>query len=224
MTIKSWPEQERPREKLLTNGSENLSNAELLAIFLRTGVKGKNAIELACELLTEFGSLRSIFEASPQEFCRHHGLGPAKYVQLQAVLELSRRYLFENIEEIDVLTNLPAAKQYLLAKLGHYKHEIFGCLFLDSKHKVLAFKKLFHGSIDRSEVYPREVIKAALAYHATAVILTHNHPSGDPNPSDMDILVTKHLRKALALVDISVLDHIVIGRRQAISLVEEGAI
>ncbi len=222
MSIKTWPEQERPREKLLALGSEGLSNAELLAIFLRIGSKGKTAVDLARDLLKQFGDLKTLFNLPLQEFCRVRGLGSAKYAQLQAVLEMSRRYLLEDIKSKPFLHSSQATKQYLLALLGQRKKEVFGCLFLDSKHCIIAFQELFQGSIDRADIYPREVVKAALQHNAAAVILAHNHPSGDPEPSQADIQVTKKLRSALHLVEIRVLDHIVVGRNKSVSFVETG--
>jgi len=222
MSIKNWPSNERPREKMLLHGSSVLSDAELLAIFLRTGVKGKTSVDLARQLLTHFGNLRTLLHADLKAFSTIQGVGSAKYIELQAVLELSRRYLFEAVQESEVLENSFKTRQYLMAKLGCYKQEVFACLLLDSKNRMIAFKELFTGSIDRADVYPREVVKAALAHNAVAIIFAHNHPSGDPQPSSSDIALTKQLQAALNLVDIRVLDHIVVGSYQAISFVEQG--
>ena len=170
MSIRDWPAAERPREKLLQHGSGSLSDAELLAIFLRTGVSGKSAVDLARHLLTEFGSLRALLEADLRAFCRQLGLGPAKFSQLQAVLEMSRRHLAERLRRDSALESPQAVRDYLKALLRHEPHEVFGCLFLDSKHRMLAFEVLFRGSIDSASVYPRQVVKRALAHNAAAVI------------------------------------------------------
>lgn len=183
MSIRDWPAAERPREKLLEQGAASLTDAELLAIFLRTGVTGKSAVDLARYLLSEFGSLRALLEADLAGFSQHLGLGPAKYAQLQAVLEMSRRHLAERLRRDSALESPQAVRDYLKAQLRHEPHEVFGCLFLDAKHRVLSFEVLFRGSIDSASVYPRQVVKRALANNAAAVILTHNHPSGVPSPA-----------------------------------------
>lgn len=174
MAITDWPQSERPREKLLLRGSAALSDAELLAIFLRTGCAGKSAVDLARDLLSTFGGLRQLLEASETEFCLAHGLGPAKYVQLQAVLEMSRRHLSETLTRTSAFDSSRAVKQYLSSQLRHKSSEVFAVLFLDSQHRMLSFDELFHGTIDAASVYPREIVKAALKYNAAAVILSHN--------------------------------------------------
>jgi DNA repair protein RadC len=224
MSIKTWPRDERPREKLLLRGAEALSDAELLAIFLRTGVKGKSAVDLARELLQQFGDLQALIKAELKEFCRSLGLGPAKYVQLQAVLEISRRYFFTSVLHKETLNHPRATKQYLLSRLSHRHEEVFACLFLNNKNKVLNFSELFSGTIGCANVYPREIIKHALRNNAAAVIFVHNHPSGDPKPSQADIALTKRLQLTLELVDIRVLDHIVVGNNQVVSLAEMGCL
>ncbi|MBP3864319.1 MAG: DNA repair protein RadC, partial [Pseudomonas sp.] len=170
MSIRNWPAAERPREKLLEHGASSLSDAELLAIFLRTGVSGKSAVDLARHLLMEFGSLRALLEADLRAFCRHLGLGPAKFNQVQAVQEMSRRHLAERLRRDSVLQSPQAVRDYLKSLLRHEPHEVFGCLFMDSKHRMLAFEVLFRGSIDSASVYPRQVVKRALAHNAAAVI------------------------------------------------------
>lgn len=222
MPISNWPEAERPREKLLSRGPAALSDAELLAIFLRTGVTGKTAVDLARDLLSRFGSLRVLLEASQQTFCEAPGLGTAKYVQLQAVLEMNRRYLGEKLERGQALTSPEDTRAYLTARLRDQPREIFCCLFLDTRHRVLAFEELFHGTLDGAAVYPREVVKQALAHNAAAVILAHNHPSGVAEPSQADKALTQRLKDALALVDIRVLDHLVIGDGDITSFAERG--
>jgi DNA repair protein RadC len=211
MAISNWPSAERPREKLINRGAKALSDAELLAIFLRTGVAGSSAVDLARQLLLNYGSLRNILDADAKSFCTHKGLGPAKFVQLQAALEIAGRHFAEKLEHADCLTNPSQTSDYLRAQLRDYDHEVFACLMLDNRNRVIAFRELFRGTIDGASVYPREVVKQALADNAAAVILAHNHPSGVCEPSQADIRITERLQKALALVDIRVLDHVIVG-------------
>ena len=222
MSIRDWPAAERPREKLLEQGSASLSDAELLAIFLRTGVTGKSAVDLARHLLTQFGSLRVLLEADLAQFSKELGLGPAKFAQLQAVLEMGRRHLAERMRRKPALENPQAVRDYLKSMLRHEPHEVFGCLFLDSKHQVLTFEALFRGSIDNTSVHPREVVKRSLANNAAAVILCHNHPSGNSDPSQADQLLTKRLQEALDLIDVRVLDHFIVGEGEPLSMAECG--
>lgn len=222
MSIRDWPAAERPREKLLEQGATSLSDAELLAIFLRTGVAGKSAVDLARHLLSQFGSLRKLLEADLLVFSGELGLGPAKFAQLQAVLEMARRHLAERLRHSSVLENPLAVRDYLKSMLRHEPHEVFGCLFLDSKHRVLAFESLFRGSIDSTSVYPRQVVKRALAHNAAALILCHNHPSGSTDPSQADRKLTKRLQEALDLIDVRVLDHFIIGDGEPLSMAEYG--
>lgn len=222
MAITDWPVHERPREKLLQRGPQALSDAELLAIFLRTGIPGKTAVDLARELLECFGGLRPLLEADYSEFCRGRGLGLAKYVQLQACLEMGRRHLEAKLTRGDALTDPQATQHYLMACLRAYPFEVFSCLFLDNRHRVLAFEELFRGTIDGASVHPREVVKRALAHNAAAVILAHNHPSGVTEPSRADEMITRRLKEALALVDIRVLDHIIVGDGETLSFAERG--
>ncbi|MCU7796697.1 MAG: DNA repair protein RadC [Candidatus Thiodiazotropha sp. (ex Myrtea spinifera)] len=224
MPITDWPIEERPREKLLQRGTASLSDAELLAIFLRTGVAGQTAVDLARSLLNEFGGLRQLLAADQQRFCQGRGLGLAKFAQLQAVLEMSRRYLQEQLIQTDTLSSPQETRRYLQAKLMHYPHEVFSCLFLDNRHRVICFEELFRGTIDGASVHPREVVKRSLEHNAAALILAHNHPSGVAEPSQADRQITAHLKQALALVDIRVLDHIVIGEGEPVSLAERGMI
>lgn len=224
MSIRDWPAAERPREKLLAAGAGALSDAELLAIFLRTGVAGQSAVDLARSLLREFGSLRALLEADLAAFSNCFGLGPAKYAQLQAVLEMGRRHLAERLQRDSALESPQAVRDYLKARLRHEPHEVFACLFLDARHRVLAFEALFHGSIDGASVYPRQVVKRALAHNAAALILTHNHPSGVAEPSAADRSLTIRLKEALALVDVRVLDHFIVGDGEPLSMAEQGLI
>lgn len=222
MAISDWPASERPREKLLQKGAAALSDAELLAIFLRTGVKGKSAVDLARELLHRFGGLRPLLEASEEQFCAALGLGQAKYVQLQAVLEMSRRHLAAQLERGSALENPQAVRQYLAAQLRHESREVFACLLLDNRHRVIRYQPLFYGTINAASVYPREVVALALEQGAAALILAHNHPSGVAEPSQADRQITERLVQALALVEVRVLDHLVIGDGDSISFAERG--
>ncbi len=223
MAITDWPIEERPREKLLQKGASALSDAELLAIFLRTGIRGSSAVDLARQLLSNFGSLRSLLTASHADFCKQKGLGNAKYAQLQAVLEMANRHLSESIQRNDCLTSPADTMTYLRSQLRDQPHEIFACLMLDNRNRVIAFRELFRGTIDGASVYPREVVKQALADNAACVILAHNHPSGVSEPSQADILITKRLKDALAMVDIRVLDHVIVGE-QSLCFSERGLI
>jgi len=222
MPIIDWPEAERPREKLLQRGADALTDAELLAIFLRTGTKGLSAIDLAYKILNEFSSLRNIFNANLDEFTKIKGVGPAKYVQLQAVLEMSSRHLKETIEKQSAITSPHDTRQFLKSQLRDRSYEVFAAIFLDNRHQVIKFEELFRGTIDGASVYPREVVKKALKYNAAAMIVAHNHPSGIAEPSHADEQITQRLNKALALVDIRLLDHLVIGEGEVISLAERG--
>jgi len=222
MTIKDWPEKERPREKLLTAGAASLSDAELLAIFLRHGTRGKTAVDVARDLLLAFDSLSGIIGASHEAFCGHPGLGPGRYVQIQAVLELGRRHMREKLEQVDALTNSELTREYLRARMRDYQHEVFTCLYLDNQHRVVALEELFHGTIDGAAVYPREVVKRSLHNNAAAVIFAHNHPSGVAEPSQADIAITRRLREALNTIDVRVLDHVVVGRTEVVSFAERG--
>lgn len=224
MSIRHWPAEERPRERLLHSGPASLSDAELLAIFLRTGRKGISAVDLARELLTAFDGLRGLLEADRETFAARPGLGDAKFAQLQAVLEMARRHLWESLSRGPALTSPLQTRDYLAARLRHEQHEVFACIFLDNRHRVLRFEELFRGTIDGAAVYPREVVKKALAYNAAALILAHNHPSGITEPSQSDEALTRRLRDSLNLVDIRLLDHLVIGDGDPVSLAERGVL
>ncbi|SEG49926.1 RadC family protein [Vibrio hangzhouensis] len=222
MVLKHLPAESLPREKLINRGSQALSDAELLAIFLRTGTKGMNVLQLADRLLAEFGSLRALFSASQHEFCQHKGLGLAKYVQLQAVLEMSQRYLSERLQRGDGLNSPQHTRHYLLAMLRDRHREAFYVLFLDNQNRVIADEIMFEGTIDAASVYPREVVKRALQHNAASVILAHNHPSGIAEPSQADRRITRRLADALSLVDIRILDHFVVGDGEVVSFAERG--
>ncbi|MCJ8318880.1 MAG: DNA repair protein RadC [Colwellia sp.] len=220
--IKDWPDKERPREKLLNQGANSLSDAELLAIFLRTGVKGCHVVDLARKLLSSFGSIAGIYQATQLEFCAQHGLGQAKYVQLQACLEMSKRFLAEELKQGKVLTSSQATRDYLVTELRHQTREVFAVMFLDNQHQILKFETLFFGTIDAAAVYPRVVVEHALKYKSAAVILTHNHPSGVAEASIADKQITTRLEQALALVDVRVLDHIIVAGNRCYSFAENG--
>lgn len=222
MKLAQWPQAQRPREKLLAQGAEALSDAELLAIFLRTGVAGINAVELSAQLIQRFGGLRAILAARRQEFCAAKGLGDAKFVQLQAVLEMARRYLLEPLQRGSVFNHVQDTRNYLIARLRDEPHEVFAMLLLDAQHRLIAFKPLFQGTIDSAAVHPRVLVKTALDHQAAAVILAHNHPSGVAEPSTADRQITQRIVDAMALMDIPVLDHFVIGDGVAVSFAERG--
>lgn len=224
MSIKNWPARERPRERMLESGAASLSDAELLAIVLGTGVKGRNSLDLARDLLEEFGSLTHIFNSSVDEFCQHDGLGPARYVQMQAMQELILRQMHEQLQERDVMSSSELTREYLRARMRHYPHEVFACLYLDNQHRVVRFEELFTGTIDGAAVYPREVVKRCLHNNAAAVIFAHNHPSGMAEPSHADVAITLRLKSALSTIDVRVLDHIIVGNTEVVSLAERGIV
>ena len=222
MPITDWPLAERPREKLLERGPEALSDAELLAIFLRTGVAGKTAVDVARDLLTEFGGLRPLLAAEREVLCATPGLGDAKYAQFMAALEIGRRHLGETLNRGAALGSSRETRSYLQACLRDRSYEVFCALYLDNRHRVIAFEELFQGTLNGTAVYPREVVKHALRHNAAAVIFAHNHPSGVAEPSRADEVLTLRLKEALALVDIQVLDHIVVGDGEMVSFSERG--
>lgn len=224
MAITDWPEAERPREKLIHKGAAHLSDAELLAIFLRTGIAGKNAVELARELLAHFGSLTKLCMADLATFGQQPGMGPAKYAQLQAVMEMARRALAEQIKQGAIMDSPQSVKDYLRLSMRSKPHEIFVVIFLDAQHRTIATEELFRGTLTQASVYPREVVKRTLFHNAAAVILAHNHPSGLAEPSKADEMLTQSLKQALALVDVRVLDHFVIGSEDVVSFAERGLI
>lgn len=222
MAIKDWPAAERPREKLLQKGAQALSDAELLAIFLRTGVSGMDAVTLARTLLHQYGSLRALLSAEQRDFCRGHGLGEAKFVQLQAVLEMARRHLAQQLERGDALTSPQLTRDYLQASLRDREREIFVILLLDNQHRVIHQEELFQGTLGSASVWPREIVRIVLKHNAAAVILAHNHPSGVAEPSRADRQLTERILSALALIDVRVLDHLVIGDGITVSFAERG--
>ena len=222
MAITDWPASERPREKLLELGVEALSDAELLAIFLRVGVTGKSAVDLARDLLTQFGSLNNIFAAPINELTQVNGIGSSKYSQLQAIFEMSRRALNEQMQVKDILSSPQQVRDYLCLKLGSLTREVFMVLFLDAQNRMIVTEELFTGTLTQTSVYPREVIKRALHHNAASVIFAHNHPSGVAEQSKADEIITAELKKALALVDVRVLDHFIVAGNQTLSFSERG--
>jgi DNA repair protein RadC len=222
MSIQNWLPSERPREKLMEHGPQSLSNAELLAVLFGTGHAGGTAVDLAHQLLARFGSLRELLCAGRTQALEGPGMGPARYCMLQAALELARRHYRESLQVGPALESPETARGFLLAQLRDRPYEVFCCLHLDSRHRLIAFEELFRGTIDGASVHPREVVKAALARNASAVILAHNHPSGVAEPSQADELITARLRDALGLVDIRVLDHLVVGDGRCMSFAERG--
>ena len=224
MGIKDWAIDDRPRDKLLRRGPSALTDAELLAIFLRTGTHGKSAVDLARDLLNDFGSLKALLSADQRRFCQANGLGDAKYAQLQAVMEMARRHFKEALQRGDVLGSPDITRAYLSAQLRGYGYEVFACLFLDNQNRVIESTELFRGTIDAASVYPREVARLALQHNAAAVIFAHNHPSGSNEPSLSDKQITAQLKQAMALLDIRVLDHFIIGDGEPYSFAEHGLI
>jgi DNA repair protein RadC len=219
MAISDWPLAERPRERLLAKGAQTLSDAELLAVVLRTGMRGKSAVDLGRELLSRFKGIAGLFGA---DLSQVKGLGPAKCAQFQAAIELARRSIEEGLKEKTVLTSPGAVRDYLKLALGSRQHEVFVCVWLDAQHRVTACDEAFRGTLTQTSVYPREIVKAALANNAAAVIFAHNHPSGAAQPSQADELLTRNLKEALALVDVKVLDHFIVAGSQTISFAERG--
>lgn len=222
MKLLQWPDHMRPREKLLSHGAEALADAELLAIFLRTGIKGINVVDLSRSLLSEFGSLYGLLSANQQKFCQFRGLGQSKFVQLQASLEIARRYYTETLAKQSVFENVNQTRKFLFSQLRDEANEVFAVLLLDSQHRLIRFKKVFYGTINCANVYPRVLVKLALEHNAAAILLAHNHPSGVAEPSQADKQITRRIVEAMELVDIKVLDHFVTGAGYGVSFAERG--
>ncbi|HEY7963338.1 MAG TPA: DNA repair protein RadC [Steroidobacteraceae bacterium] len=222
MTIRDWPLAERPREKLLERGAHALSDAELLALLLGSGTRGRSAVELARTLIADFGSLRSLLAADGPQALARAGVGPARYAVMQAALELTRRHFREALRLGPALAAPELTRTFLQAQLRDRPYEVFCCLYLDNRHRLIAFEELFRGTIDRAGVHPREVLRQTLLHNAAAVIFAHNHPSGVLEPSQADELITRRLKEALALMDVRVLDHFIIGDGQCYSFSEHG--
>ena len=222
MSIADWPRDERPREKLLARGAGALSDAELLALFIHTGMRGRSAVDVARMALGQTGGLRGLLDLGPERLATIAGIGPARSALITAAVELATRYLEERIRRSDALTSPSDTSQYLCARLRSRPHEVFACLFLDNRHRVISFEEMFRGTIDGASVYPREVAKRALEVNAAAVIAAHNHPSGVAEPSRTDRAITSRLRDAMALIDVRLLDHFVIGDGEVVSFAERG--
>ena len=224
MAIRDWPEDTRPREKLLKRGASTLTDAELVAVFLRTGMVGKSAVDLGRELIAQFGGLGGLCRADKKAACSAPGVGEAKYALLQAVMEMARRTLAEDMQNSDALSTPTAVRDYLRLMLRSKEYEVFCCVYLDAQNRVIAVEELFRGTLTQTSVYPREIIKRALAHNAAALILAHNHPSGVAEPSQADHALTRRLAEALALVDIRVLDHFIVAGATSLSFMEAGHI
>lgn len=211
MTINEWPQHERPREKLLARGPAALSDAELLAVIIGSGTRGKNALDIARSLLKDIGSLREVLNISESELCRYNGLGKVYYSRLQAAVEISRRALMETVKRGDVFSNADSARRFLSLKMRNYESEVFACIFLDKHHRLIQFEELFKGTVDTANIHPRELIKRVLYHNASSVIFVHNHPSGLSEPSAADRHITKELKQTLGAIDVQVLDHLIVG-------------
>jgi DNA repair protein RadC len=222
MSMRDWPENERPREKFIESGPTSLSDAELLALFIRVGSRGRTALDIARDLLNRFGGLRPMLSAPMSELCSIHGLGVSKCVQIQAAREIGVRYLGERLRRGGALESPRDAADYFTMRLRDLPIEVFGCVFLDTRHQVIAYENLFEGTINGASVHAREVVRRVLHHNAAAVIVAHNHPSGVAEPSQADITVTRRLKEALALVDVRLLDHLVVGNGDCVSLSERG--
>lgn len=222
MSINNWPPSERPRERLIEQGAASLTDAELVAILLRTGVAGRSAVDLARGLLAGLGGLTGLFHSSLQQICSQPGVGREKYALFQALRELSQRYMAESLRSRDVLASSASTREYLRARFRHQKSEIFSCLFLNNQHHVVKLEEMFRGTIDGAAVYPREVVRRCLEHNAAAVIFAHNHPSGVAEPSQADIAITRKLKTALETIEVRVLDHFVIGDPEVVSFAERG--
>lgn len=222
MPISDWPIHDRPRDKLLAHGERTLSDAELVAVFLRTGTRKASAVAIARDLLEKFGGLKNLMQAPLLTLMNEHGIGTTKYATLKAAVELGRRYYLHPIEYGDSFTSSAKSRRFVLDQLGHHRTEVFACLFLNTQHRLICFEELFQGSISEAVVYPREVVRRALLYQANAIIIAHNHPSGDITPSDADRFVTESIQNALKLLDIKLLDHIIAGVSATYSFNEHG--
>jgi DNA repair protein RadC len=224
MPIKHWPQEDRPREKLLAKGEAALTDAELIAIFLNTGTKGRTALDIAKELVMEYGGLKKLLRVPATTLIAKHGMGRVKYAALRAAVELGRRYLQEQLPVGTVLNNSRATQQFLADRMRENNNEVFACLFMDNHFRMICFEELFHGTINEANIYPREIVRRGLAHNAAKIILAHNHPSGKANPSAADQEVTQLIKQALSLVDIEVVDHVIIGNPGNFSFAEAGLV
>jgi DNA repair protein RadC len=224
MTMTDWPPADRPREKLLEKGATALTDAELVAIFLHTGTRGQTALDVARQLLVSFGCLKKLLRAPPHEFMRWHGMGNAKYAALQAAVELGRRFISETVPTGSVMTNSRIVQQFLSGQLRHHSNEVFACLFMDNHFRLLSFEEMFQGTVNETNVYPREIVRRALMHNAAKIILAHNHPSGRAEPSEADKEVTRLIQQALGLVEVVVVDHVIVGNPGCFSFAEWGLV
>jgi DNA repair protein RadC len=222
MPITDWPQEDRPREKLLNKGEQALTDAELIAIFIQSGTRGKTALDIAKELLMEFGSLKKMLRAPAHALIQKKGVGNARYACLRAAIEVGRRYLNEQPLSGTVLNSSRMTQKFLADKLREHTNEVFACLFMDNHFRLICFEELFHGTINEANIYPREIVRRGLGHNAAKIILAHNHPSGSPAPSTADQEVTLLIKQALSLVDIDVVDHIIIGNPENYSFAEAG--
>jgi DNA repair protein RadC len=222
MTIKDWPPAARPREKLLREGAQSLSDAELVAVLLRSGRRGVDAVLLAQQLLRACGGVRGLLELDSTRFSALAGCGPATYAVFRAARELNRRYLYSALARGEPLNDPTLASSYVITAMKAYQREVFACVFLDTRHRVITVREIFFGSIDSATVHPREIVKACLELNAAAVILVHNHPSGVAEPSAADSHITRRIAEAAALIDVRVLDHLIVGEREAVSMAARG--
>ena len=224
MKIMDWPKHDRPREKLLNRGATALTDAELIAVFLRTGTKGSTALDIAKTLLEEFGGLKNLLTTPAMTLTVKHGIGQSKYAALMAAGELGRRMLTMQPEIGEMLNSSSKTRQFLSERLRHHHSEVFACIFMDMRYRMIHFDELFYGTIHEAVIYPREIVRRGLLYNAARVILAHNHPSGVAKPSEADILVTENISKALGLIDIRLIDHIIVGSTDTYSFADNGLI
>lgn len=222
MSISNWPKDDRPREKLLARGEQSLSDAELVAIFLRTGVRGLSALDIARQLLDDFGSLKNLLQVPLLTLSSRNGIGRSKYATLLAAQELGRRCLLHPAEQGETLNSSTKTQNFIASRLRHHTAEVFACIFMDLHYRMIRFDELFHGSIHEAVVYPREIVRRGLLYNASRIVLAHNHPSGAAEPSEADKLVTANIQHALTLVDMTLVDHIVVGQNRTFSFAENG--
>jgi DNA repair protein RadC len=222
MSITDWPEYDRPREKLLARGEQALTDAELIAIFIRTGTRGQSALDIARRLLNDFGGVKNLLQAPLLTLASQHGIGHTKYASLKAAVELGRRCLTHPALNGDLLNSSSKTRQFIADSLRHHPSEVFACAFMDMHFRLIRFDELFHGSIHEAVVYPREIVRRGVLYNAARIILAHNHPSGIALPSEADKTVTTNIKQALALVDMKLIDHIIVGRTDTYSFAEDG--
>lgn len=222
MTISNWPKEDRPREKLLVNGEKSLTDAELIAIFLKTGIPGKTALDIARELLAEHGNLKKLLNTPSHTLIEKKGIGKAKYAALKAAMEVGKRYMQERPTAGMIFSSSKQAQQFLAQELREHSTEVFACLFLDNHFRLITFEKLFFGTVNEASIYPREIVRRALSHNACNLILAHNHPSGNPAPSEADKEITQVIKQASRLVDIQVVDHVIIGNPANFSFVDAG--